>query len=506
MSQKRLDDTINMLLTYKEGMGAIDGLLYKLRVMDDPSDLKIFDILWDKLEGGIVKLDGGGIISLKGNEVEYTPIKENQSKKEQSTHRKEFLELFKRISEKKGILHWNDKEISEIMWIRKMLGSPSSIHIALVGLEEYPSLFLFYRTDKERPFLAHEIQVIRILSEMVSLFMYKEKEKRQAYLYSMSAHTFEKCYNTPVQNMSYLLRQFIHPYNDQARLITFAIQDFIGLWADHISADTYHGQETYGKEWIEAFELNEFREDLENFATHIFNLRVNDLYDHCNETGEKLPEAAKSIKYIWEGELSRDKFFIINPFTANDDIWILGIRPFFRVMLINMLTNAIEALDLFDIVCHFPDPNPKPVISLSAAQDKKQTSIIIENQGRPMDEDIFGKLNMIFRDARDGNLHFHTKKFENSLKEKKYSDKPGIGTGRALAEAAHYLSCIVLIRNGGEVERGWMEVQKIPQQTFSLTRFIIHLPFGSELVKSYLDDPYSFQTNRNRVSFKWRMT
>jgi len=496
-----------MLLTYKEGMGAIEGLLDEFRVMDDPSDhLKIFDILWDKLKGGIVKLDGGGIISLKGNEVEYTPLKENQSDKKRTTHRNEFLEFFKRIRVKKGVLHWNDKESAEIMWIRKMVKDPPCIHIALVDLEEYPSLFLFYRTDKKRPFLAHEIQVLRILAGLVSLFMYKEKEKRQAYLYSMSAHTFEKCYNIPVRNMSYLLRQLIHPYNDQARLITFAIQDFIDLWADHISADSYHGQETYGKEWIEGFELSEFQNDLENFATHIFNLRVNDLYDHCNETGEKLPPKAKSLHELWEGELSRDNFFILDPFTANDDIWILGIRPFFRVMLINMLTNAIEALDLFDIACHFPDPNPKPVISLSAAQDEKQTRIIIENQGRPMDEEIFGKLNMIFREARDGNLHFHTKKFEDALKEKEYSDKPGIGTGRALAEAAHYLSCIILIKNEEEVERGWMQVEKLLQKPFSLTRFTIHLPFGSDLVKSYLDDPYSFQKNKNYISFKWRMT
>lgn len=507
MKSNRKDSTINMLLTYQEGMGAIDGLLKDLREHHNLSNQEIFRLICKKLKDDLVAIDGGGIICLRGECVTFRKFSDQKNScgtsGEVDTPQEEintYTKILETIRSKGGAYNWNaGSKAPEIVWLRRLLGLPQHPHVVCAGIEENPSIFLFYRGDPIRPFLTHEIQVLRILFGLISIFMYKEKEKRQAYFYSMSAHTFEKSYNTPVRNLSYQLRQSINPYNDQARIITFAIEDFIDLWANHFSASTYHGNETHDKEWIETFEIGDFHDDLERFATHIFNLRINDLFDHYKN--DEIPTEAGDLQSLWEGEISRNSFFTLEAFLEVEGMRILGIRPFFRAMLINMLTNAIEALNLFETAINLEKSNEKPRISFRALQDENTTSITIENNGFPMKDMIFNRLDKLFKEAKEGRLQLNTSEFEMAMREKEFTTKPGIGTGRGLAEAAQYASNIVRICNGYEADRGWIEVDRNPPAT----RFKIHFPFGKQLVDQCKQSPYSFQSANNRVSFKWRV-
>ena len=353
--------------------------------------------------------------------------------------------------------------------------------------------------------------------EAAEKFLREKVSKESIFPYSMAAHTFEKCYNTPVRNMCYILRQFIHPHNDRARMITFAIQDYIDLWANHFSASTYDGQETHRKRWIECFPLSEFKDDLNNFARHIFNLRINNLYDDCYEkympdtkriSESDLYDKTRCFQNVWNGEegMAADDFFQLD-IELKEGIYIFGIRPFFRVIMINMLENAIEDIDLYKIRDRESN-HAKPQISISVFQDLKTTSISFKNEGRGMEESMLKRLNEnIFQKAQHNELTLRDSDWAEDLRYRRNTSKSGTGTGRALAEAAHYFSRIVRIsEDGSEVEKnGGMKVEASKADNYATTEFTIHLPFGKKIIDEYKKRNDNSRKPPEKVAYLWEI-
>lgn len=314
-----------------------------------------------------------------------------------------------------------------------------------------------------------------------------------------SAHTFEKCYNIPLRNLCYRLRSFIHPDNRPALQLTRVIENFIDLWGNQFAAETYDLPTKSKKGWIEGFKWMEFKEDIYYFTQHIFIITINDLYDHDPQS--ELPEEITPIDKVWDGSLEWNRFFNLEFGGDSDDILILGVRPFFRSILINMLQNAIEAVDYSPILEKgLLDGRRRPTITFYTQQNSKETVINISNDGVPIDNKIESYLSKKFSEAEEGNLYLYDDVMQEEIKNKESSDKP-TGSGRALIQAAHYLSRIVKNVNGDNLEkkRGKMEVSV----EGNATKFKIILPYGKEIVQNYNElGAFEFQKTEKLV-FNW---
>ena len=350
----------------------------------------------------------------------------------------------------------------------------------------------------------------------------EESMSSSSMIRDASAHAFEKCYNTPVRNMCYILRQFIHPHNDRARMITFAIQDYIDLWANYFSASTYADQNTYnkvshGKQWIECFPLSDFKNDLNNFSRHIFNLRINNLYDDCYEgyqpnkgtiSESDLDDKTFRFQDVWNGEtkMTSDFFFQLD-IQLGEDIHIFGIIPFFRVIMVNMLENAIEDLDLYKININMMEgKHHRPQISISACQSSDETSITFKNKGTGMGKQMLDRVrDEIFKKAKNNKLNSRDSNWAKDLKYRRNTTKSGTGTGRALTEAAYYFSRIVRIsEDESEMGRnGWMDVKESQGDDYCTTEFTIHFPFGEKIIKDYKGKQENFSKPPEKVVYLW---
>jgi putative methionine-R-sulfoxide reductase with GAF domain len=368
----------------------------------------------------------------------------------------------------------------------------------------------------------YEMEQERLKKENVTLRMKQEKLERENLekknlekenlMLNMnaiyhSAHTFQKCYNIPLRNMCYRLRQHISPDNFHARHLTHSIEDFIDLWANQFAIDNYKNPDDHPsdnlktkteKGWLEKFLWNKFNDDIMDFAQHLFLVCINDLYDHYNqdEIRDILP-----FNRIWEYQLKWDDFFKLE-FKLNN-VELLGIQPLFRVILVNMLQNAIEALDLFDVVKHGLFKSKLPEIKFSAEQDEDTTIITISNKGFAMDNKIKERLKTIFEDGRNGKLLEQAPALRKKIKKKEYTSKSGTGTGWALIEAASYLSRIQ--KND---ERGYMELNSDNH----ITEFKIHMPYGRKKLQkedneyfSYNGDCVEYKQDGHDIKYKWNI-
>jgi len=342
-----------------------------------------------------------------------------------------------------------------------------------------------------------------------------------------SAHTFNKCYNTPIKNICHRLRQILYLENPFAKFLTISIEDFIDLWANEHSAltnvPTKFNQQYNNKKWIDGFSWNGFKDDLENFMYHIFYLCINDLYDHVNE--EEIPQRLRPMSKIWEplnagwDQAISWKNFINFEFSIShsDSDYLLGIRPLFRVILINMLQNAIEAIDFYSVAQQYKiqsDTVVLPKIKFSIDQNEDETVITVLSEGFVMHETLVKKYQNDFKEIYNNpKNYYHDSNYDEIIEKKEYTSKSGTGSGIALIEAALYFAKIIHIKDG-KINRGQMTVKTEINEKLSSeydkkmsgnTTFSITLPYGKKMTKAFDESPLTFQDAEERIAYQWSL-
>jgi len=315
--------------------------------------------------------------------------------------------------------------------------------------------------------------------------------ERRAPAYQ-SAHTFEKCYNIPTRNLCYRIRHKIPlRYQEAHDLIDF-IDHSIDLWANLFSMELNDprtgkiAQNQVAIEKIDAFNWGDLKADLYQFVEQNFIMNINDLFDHYTNEYFKLGTETVTLSDIYDKEFPWNKFIKFS-IEGDENIQLKGVLPYFRATLINLITNAVEALDFYDVLKN--DSINRQQISVICTQYDTETKIELLNTGKAISkEKVKHYYKVIFDLAKEGKLQLSENELENDIREKKFTSKPGIGSGYALIHAAHYFSRIELKQENEEIKRGYMEVK--PEN--NLTKFIITLPFG--------------KNNENEICFRWKRT
>ncbi|KPA13386.1 hypothetical protein MHK_006407 [Candidatus Magnetomorum sp. HK-1] len=304
----------------------------------------------------------------------------------------------------------------------------------------------------------------------------KQSNVRKTPIYQ-SAHTFEKCYNIPTRNFCYRIRQKVPLRYEEAHSLIDFIDHSIDLWANLFSMElndprTKKDISDRPIEGIDAFKWGEIKNDFHQFVEQNFIMNSNDLFDHYTNEYFYRGDAIVILSDIYDKEFAWDKF--IN-FTVDgeDNIQIKGVRPYFRAVLINLITNAVEAIDLYYI---FKNNHERAQIKIYCQQDESKTVIEILNTGKGMTEERAKHYNKIFEMAENGKLQLSEDLLENDIRDKKFTSKPGIGSGYALIHAAHYFSRIEKKQNTNDTVRGKMLVVTSETET----KITITLPFGKK--------------------------
>ena len=309
-----------------------------------------------------------------------------------------------------------------------------------------------------------------------------------------STHTFEKCYNIPTRNFCYRIRKKVPLRFKEAHDLTNMIDDSIDLWANQFSMElcdpgTKNSENSQSIKWIDSFSWNPFQKDLEHFIEQYFIMNINDLLDHYSNQFFEKENKLISLSNIYDKKCSWSDFISFN-FEKNN-INIMGVRPFFRAILINMISNAVEAMNFYNFTQSKVD---KSSIIIKCNQNAENTIIEIQSLGKPMDQDRVDYYNgVIFELAKRGELKLSETSLENDIHDKKFTTKPGIGSGYALIHAAHYFS-----RIEREPERGQMTVKTNGNQT----TFTITLPFGKTTTELFEKDKNAYYSNNN-TRFRW---
>jgi len=295
-----------------------------------------------------------------------------------------------------------------------------------------------------------------------------------------SVHTFEKCYNIPTRNICYRLKRRVPMRYQEAHDLIDMIDNSIGLWSDQFSMELYDPrtkavQTQQSINTIGSFQWKEFKDEFQQYIEQNFIMNINDLFDHfTNEDfyhGRYIVTLSDIYNKEFNEEFQWDKFILFQ--FEGDDISVLGVRPYFRAIMINLLTNAVEAMDLYSAFKN----NKKAQINISCHQSDLNTTITLSNTGIPMTEERVKFYNTeIFALAKEGKLQLSNETLENNIRDKCFTSKPGIGSGYALIHAAHYFSRIESKKNDQVLERGHMKVETKGDQT----SFIITLPFGKD--------------------------
>jgi len=247
---------------------------------------------------------------------------------------------------------------------------------------------------------------------------------------------------------------------------------------------------------------------------HLFFLCINDLYDHYDVN--KIPSNLLPMSKIWaplnpgKDQAIGWKSFINFSFKENqNDIIIFGIRPLFRVILVNMLQNAIEAIDFFSVakksINHRHVDLPK--ISFGISQDKDSTIITVFSQGFCMPEKLINNYKRIFSNINKDPLKASNElNYDELVDKKQYTTKSATGSGIALIEAALYFSKIIHLKNDTIINRGEIEVEsEKSDMNTGYTKFFIKLPFGSRMTKKYFERTHQFQKEEERIAFQWSL-
>jgi len=308
-----------------------------------------------------------------------------------------------------------------------------------------------------------------------------------------SAHTFEKCYNIPTRNLCYRIRQKIPLRYQEAHDLVDFIDHSIDLWANLFSMELNDprtgkiAQNQVAIEEIDTFKWGDLKEDLYQFVEQNFIMNINDLFDHYTNEYFKLGAEIVTLSDIYDKEFPWHKFvkFTIE---GDDNIQLKGVLPYFRATLINLITNAVEALDFYDVFKN--SSKNRQQISVICKQSGTQTNIELFNTGKPILKNRVDCYNQVIFDlAKKGKLQLSENELENDIREKKFTSKPGIGSGYALIHAAHYFSRIELKQADGIIKRGYMEID---ESVTDSTRFFIKLPFG--------------KSKNNEICFRWKRT
>jgi len=343
---------------------------------------------------------------------------------------------------------------------------------------------------------------------------YKEKYEKQVELANekkapiyQSTHTFEKCYNIPTRNFCYRIRKKVPLRFKEAHDLTNMIDDSIDLWSNQFSMELYDPrtkniEDSQSIKWIDSFPWNSFQKDLEAFIEQYFIMNINDLFDHY--TNQFFKKDNKVIilsdiydkKYLWTDFISFEFDGNQKKLDKEQQI-IMGVRPFFRATLINMISNAVEAIDFYDIVQGNTD---KARIEIMCKQDSEKTTVELQSQGKEMKEKRVKFYNeVIFDLAKNGKLKLSETCLEKDIHDKKFTTKPGIGSGYALIHAAHYFSRIERENNDSDKpERGQMRVETNGNKT----TFRIELPFGKTTTELYKNKETYYSKN-NSTRFRW---
>jgi ActR/RegA family two-component response regulator len=315
-----------------------------------------------------------------------------------------------------------------------------------------------------------------------------------------STHTFEKCYNIPTRNFCYRIRKKVPLRFKEAHDLTNMIDDSIDLWANQFSMELYDPRTkniegSQSIKWIDSFPWKPFQKDLEKFIEQYFIMNINDLFDHYTNQFFKKDNKVIILSDIYDKKYSWADFI---SFKFNEDEqMIMGVRPFFRATLINMISNAVEAMDFYDIV---QGNSEKASIEIMCKQDSEKTTIELQSQGKIMSKKRVKFYNeRIFHLAKEGKLKLSDTCLEKDIHDKKFTTKPGIGSGYALIHAAHYFSRIEREYNDSDkTERGLMHVETNGNKT----TFHIELPFGKTMTDLFKNKK-NYYSNNNNTRFRW---
>jgi len=355
--------------------------------------------------------------------------------------------------------------------------------------------------------LRNALKYIKSAKEKVeydSKYKKSEKEKveydsandKKAPIYQ-SAHTFEKCYNIPTRNICYRIRKKVPLRFKEAHDLTDMIDLSIDLWSNQFSmelCDPRTKNKKTDKQWIDSFEWKSFKKDIKLFIEHYFIMNINDLFDHYTNETFRTNNSIVTLSDLYDKEFQWEQYISFS-FEGDESIEIMGIRPFFRAILINMIANAVEAMNFYDIFKN----NKKALIRISCNQSE-ETTITLRSTGKAIDEERVKIYNdVIFRLAKDGKLKLSDSKLEEDIKDKIFTSKPGIGSGYALIHAAHYFARIEKTVNDLTTHRGSMEVKR----TYNETVFTIKLPFGKNTTNLF-KNKNDYYNKTEKTIFRWQ--
>jgi len=324
-----------------------------------------------------------------------------------------------------------------------------------------------------------------------------------------STHTFEKCYNIPTRNFCYRIRKKVPLRFKEAHDLTNMIDDSIDLWANQFSMELYDPrtkniEDSKSIKWIDSFSWKPFEEDLKKFIEQYFIMNINDLFDHYTNQFFKKDNKVIVLSDIYDKMYSWDDFISFEfdkdqqNLTDKEQQNLMGVRPFFRATLINMISNAVEAMDFYNIIVQ--DNSDKASIEIVCKQNSDKTTIELQSQGKKMSDERVAFYNeVIFDLAKNGKLKLSETCLEKDIHDKKFTTKPGIGSGYALIHAAHYFSRIERENNDSDKpERGQMRVETNGNKT----TFRIELPFGKTTTELYKNKETYYSKN-NSTRFRW---
>ena len=329
-----------------------------------------------------------------------------------------------------------------------------------------------------------------------------------------SAHTFEKCFNTPIRNICYRLQKKIPYYYNEALSLINEIDQSIDIWANQFSMELVDAryqknqkrqQKQANKQirWIDSFEWSDFENDFKHFVKQYFIMNINDLFDHYDE--QEFKNNSTTLFEIYNGDVSWKKFIDYDFQSEGSEYFeIMGIRSYFNATMVNMISNAIEAMNFFDLFTKKTAKKEK--IQIRCKQEDHQTIVTIKNTGATMDKDRV-KLynNVIFRIAKEGNLKISNDVLENLIYDKRFTTKAGIGSGMALIHAARYFSRIYKTNSDGQIsDRGHMELTSKKKE--KTTSFTITMPFGKLTTDRFKKFNYKkdyYQPDEANTYFHW---
>lgn len=349
--------------------------------------------------------------------------------------------------------------------------------------------------------------LVQKLEEAVKLYQHDKLTTQllKQFYTNNSAHTFENKYLTPLNNLCYLLHKNIEPYNDSARNIIFIIENFLNLWGNEYSVKKSVPFEDFDKynglKWIDIFSWQGFEQDIKLFSDYFLQFQFESITDHY-ETQFNLRKLKQTNIY---------DLVEINYTQRDRDLFLMGIRPIFREILVSLIQNAIEAMPLFTILKQQEDAPydfEKSIIDIEFNQDENETHLRVTNDTIPFDKESLETINELISHLRKiSNIEISrtNKDLLNNILEKRFTTKSGIGNGGGLIEAAFYFTNIVHVQYNPETKELMERKHGNLQMKHEDNKMTIEItmPFGTKLVNKFLQSKNGFQTADERVVFNW---